>query len=438
MLKKALTQHLFLATICWVFIFSNCTEPNNIGLEVQPQDDLINVASTDTVTILSYVTTVDSLPISTNSGNLPIALMVGSLADNVFGLSNAKSYTQLRLSSSGFTYGNNAILDSVVLSLAYGNYYGDTTDIQTIRILRLEDDLMEDTVYYTNHVFTEGMSMGVLTTNFNPTDSIVINGDTLAPHLRIKLEDWVGDELIDFSRTVDRTNDELLAVFKGICITTDDAMGMNDGSIFSFNPTSALTKLTVYYHTLPDSTFEYEYVVDGNTIRTNVFEHDYTNTPINAQFTDSTLGQQVTYVQAMSGVKTKLSFPYLSELNKLGNIAINQAELIIPVQSGTFDDLEPNNGIILLAADSLGEEKSIIDLFDTQIAYGGFYDADKEEYKINFTRHVQRMLTGKEGNFGMFLVANNAVLTANRVVLDGADPNALSRIKLKLKYSILD
>ena len=440
MLKKALTQHLAIATVCWVFIITACTEPNNIGLDVQPQDDLINIFTTDTVTILSYVKTVDSLPVSTNSNNLPIALMVGSYTDDIFGLSNAKSYTQLRLSSSGFTYGANAVLDSAVLTLAYGDYYGDTSDVQNLRVFRLEDELLEDTVYYTNHVFTEGMPMGVITTNFNPTDTVILDGDTLGPHLRIVLDPWVGDELIDFSRTVERTNEELLAVFKGVCLKTDDAVGINYGSIISFNPTSTLTKLTVYYHT-PDTTAEYEYIVDGNTIRTNVFEHDYMGTAVSTQLIDSTFGQQVTYVQAMAGVKTKLSFPYFNDLKNLGNISINQAELIVPVRSGTFGDFEPNYAIILLASDSAGTEKSIIDLFDTQIAYGGFYDEDKQEYKFNFTRHFQRMLTGDEENFGMFLVANNAALTANRVVLNGADPVLIKparKIKLKLKYSILN
>ncbi|NNC86262.1 MAG: DUF4270 domain-containing protein [Bacteroidia bacterium] len=436
MLKKALTQHLVLATVCWVFIFSNCTEPNNVGLQVQPEDDQINVFVTDTVSLISYVQTVDSLPISTSSNNLPIGLLVGSYTDDVFGLANAKAYTQLKLSSSGFTYGTNATLDSVVLTLAYGGHYGDTTTMQTINVVRLEEDLEADTTYYTNHVFTEGQSMAMKTTSFNPTDTVIIGSDTLAPHLRIRLDSWVGDELINFSRDADRTNDELLAVFKGICISTDDVF--MDGSIITFNASSSLSKLTVYY--TADSAQSYEYIIDGNTIRTNVFEHDYTGTPVEAQLMDSTLGHTETYVQAMAGVKTRLEFPHLDKLEDLGNIAVNLAELTIPVKNGTFDDLDPNNAIILLASDSIGQDATIIDLVnELNLDYGGFYDEDKEEYKINFTRHFQRLLTGQAKNFGMFLVANNATLTPNRVVLEGAsDTTATSRIKLRLNYSILD
>ncbi|MBT8194995.1 MAG: DUF4270 family protein [Bacteroidia bacterium] len=434
MLKKALTRHLVLATACWVFIFSNCTEPNNVGLQVQPQDDQINVFVTDTITIMPGVELVDSLPISTSSSNLPVGLLVGSYTDDVFGLANAKAYTQLRLSSSGFTYGANADLDSVVLTMAYGGYYGDTTTMQTVNVLRLEDDLEADTTYYTNHVFTEGQSMGAFTTSFNPTDSIIVGSDTLAPHFSMKLLDWVGDELINFSRTTDRTNEELLAVFKGICINTDDVL--MDGSIITFNANSSLSKLTVYYN----DTSSYEYIIDGNSIRTNVFEHDYTGSDIALQLMDSTLGEQQNYVQSMSGVKTTIEFPHLSSLENLGNIAVNLAELTIPVKSGTFDDLDPNNAIILLASDSIGQETTIVDLVsEINLNYGGFYDDEKEEYKINFTRHFQRLLTGQAQNFGMFLVANNATLTPNRVVLEGAgDTTATSRIKLRLNYSILD
>ena len=52
---------------------------------------------------------------------------------------------------------------------------------------------------------------------------------------------------------------------------------------------------------------------------------------------EATLGQEQIYVQALGGVVTKITFPFIKNMASLGNLAINSAELI-------FTGVEENTG----------------------------------------------------------------------------------------------
>ena len=107
-------------TVCFVFgcliAFSwGCTKPEtDIGLGLQPESELLDVAVIDTVTIKLATVLEDSLETDELSTGL-----VGRVFVPRFGWVQAGLATQLRLSATDVNFGSNAIADSMFLHLRY-------------------------------------------------------------------------------------------------------------------------------------------------------------------------------------------------------------------------------------------------------------------------------------------------------------------------------
>src|SRR5688572_8225489 len=96
-------------------IFSACSEPDAIGIDVQPKGDQPGVFYTDTISIEASTIREDTLR---SDEGVAAFNLVGSYTDPVFGLSNASFYSQIRLpnNNTNFTFGTTPFLDSVVLT----------------------------------------------------------------------------------------------------------------------------------------------------------------------------------------------------------------------------------------------------------------------------------------------------------------------------------
>jgi hypothetical protein len=116
--------------------FSCNKNPEKIGDNLQPDRNQIQLLKTDTTTIVAYSVIDDSIRTDEASN-----MLLGSIKDPVFGTVVAGFYTQVRLSTNGHSFGTNPQLDSLVLQMAYSNYYGDTTTLQTLQVFELEEDL---------------------------------------------------------------------------------------------------------------------------------------------------------------------------------------------------------------------------------------------------------------------------------------------------------
>jgi hypothetical protein len=152
--------------------------------------------------------------------------------------------------------------------------------------------------------------------------------------------------------------------------------------------------------------------------------HDYTNTPVATQL--NTPGEyQTTYLQAMGGVRNKISFPYLKNLvASLGSkIVINKAELVIdssdPADSIPFK-IPPR--LALYRLDIAGQRQNVPDnnpysssntsgdvrTATSQIAFDGLYRFVKRgylqnSYSFNLTNYVQDLVDGKIVDYGTFI-----------------------------------
>ncbi len=114
---------LYLVMLLALIISSSCNEPDNLGLDLQPEGSLPFLTTVDTFTILSYNVPEDSLIMWSTVKNAfePPTLFLGSLNDPYVGETYAGFVSQVRLGNtiSSTTFNGATTPDSIVLTFAY-------------------------------------------------------------------------------------------------------------------------------------------------------------------------------------------------------------------------------------------------------------------------------------------------------------------------------
>ena len=204
---------------------------------------------------------------------------------------------------------------------------------------------------------------------------------------------------------------------------------------------NTMSRMILYYHNEDTDSLKYDYLFTDHSARYNNFYHDYSQGDafFKAQVGgDSTLGNQVCYVQAMGGVKTKILFPYQELWYADGPIAVNEARLII---HGFEDDpfYDPPASLTLLKIDEDGNFIPLSDQFEGLDYFGGIYDEDKNQYFFRITTYMQSLIQGNENELGLELYVNGGAYVASRFLLNGPVPFDLEKkLKLELTYTRLN
>ena len=120
------TKFFFILPLCLSISLTSCDETSVVGLDVQPENDLLNVGYQDTTTVFTRTFDGDSLNTDESLISSGVGL-IGKYIDPVYGTATASMYTQVRLPSNilSTTFGTAPVCDSIVLSLVYdGPVYG--------------------------------------------------------------------------------------------------------------------------------------------------------------------------------------------------------------------------------------------------------------------------------------------------------------------------
>ncbi|MBK7852541.1 MAG: DUF4270 domain-containing protein [Bacteroidetes bacterium] len=365
-----------------------CKDPDEIGLGVIPASDTLGVSASDTSTVWTRTVLEDTL----RSDELSLQLL-GSMNDDVFGKHTASIYTHAVLAGVP-NFGGIRQADSLVLSLSYAGYYGDTTTLQNV---------------------------------------VVVAGDSVSPQMRIPLSLALADSIMALEgQSQLSTSDNFNAYFKGLYIRTDQAASPGSGSISYFNFSNS--KLTLYYHNADTVVKSYSFSLAG--ARVNSFSHDYTGTVVATQIADSNAVDSLAFLQSMAGVKTKITLPFLKHFADSGSIVVNKAQLVLTSQAGTPIKFGVPSKLLLVAIDSVGGSYFPIDYYETGGYFGGNINSDGRTYTFNLARQIQRILDGRLRNDGFYLVVSGSSVQANRLVI-GSGKNASYRATLKLYYTHL-
>lgn len=418
-----------------LFILQACKKEGDIGLEQQIDEEGLSGALIDTSTIRTFSVKDDSLISSRYARN-----QLGEFQDPLFGNTKASIAFQAVLSQNNVNFGTNPVLDSIVLVMGYivdntARYYGDTNSVMEVNVQQLDEDITEDSVYYSNRVFrTKSEIIGTVNYRPNPTDSITVQNirdgrpDTVAklpPHLRIRLKDSFGQELLSKSGSIDLSeNTVFLNTYKGFNITAKRLSG--DGGIMSFDLTNNNRSYIVLYYKNSTDTTNFIFNINSVAANINRYEHDYTGTEVFTQLGDSTLGQTKTFIQSLAGLRGKLAFPNFKRLTDSGMIAVNKAELIVKPYLGTESPYAPIAQISLKARRVDNTEF---------IIQNATYNASKKEYRLIITNYIQQYVAGKLDVKELYLEDASKQIRPNRLVLSGQ--NSADPIQLRVFYTKL-
>lgn len=451
------TKFFFILSLGAGICLTSCDESSVVGLDVQPENDLLNVGYQDTTTIYTLTQKGDSL--ITDESLITTGLgLIGKYIDPIFGTSSASMYTQVRLPSNiaATTFGTLPVCDSIILSLVYeGTAYGKKDrKQQKLNVYQLTESMNTATTYYSTNTLSKN-SMDLTAANgylFYPRllDSVTtttIAGDIkLKPQLRAPLDNSFGQLLLNNQTTGNLANNTAFQdFFNGIYITTENTATLSgEGNILHFK--MGESKITLYYHNsnaTNNDTLSYDFSL-GSVARFNHFEHDYTTVDplLDAQINVASPPAQngTVFIQSMSGVRSKIEFPYLMNWVSGGLIGVNKAELVISVDTSVAtymrDTFAAPSALILFGINDDGTTFAIPDAFEGATYFGGTLNSSTVQYRFNIARYIQQVLDGKRNNNGLYILASNGAVFANRVVIGGAS-STTRPMKLNLTYTKL-
>jgi hypothetical protein len=316
---------------------TSCENPD-IALDLEGETKL-GTAFTDTITVKAATVLLHDSILGFKRGNLLSGRAID--AQQIFGTTTATAFTEVALGSGSFIEPASAVIDSMVLSLDYDEYYGDTTQNLTLRVHRLQQPFEENQIYFADRTLPyQEAPLGTRT--FKPTPKRTVktfNADSsaivrLPLPLRIRLDNALANEILAQRETVLANQKAFVNFLPGFALTTDEQAQ----AILGFDPDADSTYIRIYYRS-GSKKHTYNLFLNGNNNRLNQVRANRANTPLAAlQQKGDALPASATnnriYLQESTGLKGKISFPYIQTLKeKLNGAYINRAELILPVVS---------------------------------------------------------------------------------------------------------
>jgi len=416
MMKKI----IYLTLISITMLIFSCETHTELGYNILPEGDILDINISDTTSVNVYTLLMDS--IATNNVSI---LLLGEYIDPIFGYSKASFVCEYGLAEYP-TFTDSHTIDSAVLYLTKDtiNYYGNLSATHNITVYELNTSL-HDTAYFADHDpsdFLAGEIIGQKSYSPDLNDSII--AITLSSSFAQNFQ-----TIADVT-----TNDNFKDFFKGIYISS--GVAGNDGAILKLN-INPYSLIKVFFHNDNDTSI---FNVTSNlttNIRFNLFEHDYSSTDFYNNIGDETSAQDsVAYIQAMGGLRTKITFPSIEMLKDLGSIAINRAELVINTAPSlvTFDSDYPAIEAMILTAYDPENEYYLLPEYISGTSYKSVA-YDDGSYKFDIAGYVRDILDGNVENNGLLLFSGSGSTTMKRTIITtGAHSN---RMKLIISYTKL-
>jgi hypothetical protein len=440
-----------------LFTFA-CEEPGEIGLEINPENGDFVVSYFEIPIENTLIQYEDIL--SDNATRINFAsqsrvedgrLLIGNYNTPEFGTLNASAYSNFYFGKYGF-HPEGYAFDSLVLHVKVNNIYGDNfSGVKRIKIHELSEEIKLDSIYLTKNS-TPYLAEPVGEFNFEVSVFDTIFVDTV---FTTRLADELGMRLFDKAQTdtiIYNDRREFRKFFNGLAFVSDESNDMVTG----IHAESQSTYMRMHFHDAEDTIF-FDFTVVGYTQDTVITEKkDTLYYPVNltryynnisldrtgsaisgipGYYTDFETDDNYTYVQASSGIFTKLNFgEYFNFLDTIDNLVINRAEIVMPVKL-YVDYLQPSVTYDLYLIDENNRFKESINadslIFNYEaigpLAYSGFKDENRGEIVGNITSYIQALtsgeyedvliLVGQSGLEGSVLSVNQAIIEKDKILL---------------------
>ena len=383
-----------------------CSDPNTIGLEVQPTSDAIIISDTSSFSWQNSQTeSEDSL-----RTDEALNLILGEIVDSKFGVNRGSFYTQILLTENNTNLGTGPIVDSVILSYAYSGYYGDLDEFTSIEVNQILQDIYKDSIYYSNS-FEIDLNSADLIAAFS------LSNDSANPSLRVKLKNDFGQDILNLGNERLKDNETFLQEFKGINVLAEAS-----NTMLYLNPNGTNSYLKIYYHNNESGTdtLSLDFELGGDAARVNLF---------NSKPTSNLSQDGKIYIQSMAGYKVKISINNTESIQSLleGKV-INKVTMSFDVESGSQLEYEAHQKLVLVRVNEEGDNVFLSDFtIEGEAHFGGNLENDK--YEFNITRYFSELLQN-DSYKELYLLPAGAAVNANRTILN-------KDIKLQIYYSEL-
>jgi len=404
-------------------------ETNTIGLGALDPDALLESGGVDSFQLTTFTVVEDTMPTDNQTFGI-----LGAYHDPKMGTFNASFYAQFHLSNTiSFGAGDQAVVDSVVLSLRYRGYYGEL-DPQTFEVYELDDTMDVARTYYKHDV--EAIKPANLvkpsseTQTPNPSDSVLVGSTKKPAQLRLALDSaWAQTIMNDATSGNSAFTDDALFenYMKGLHVKVANANpAVGKGGVFYFNLEDNNSKITIYYHLQGDidaTPYELVLEVEDDCADFNHVDIDNSGYPVENVLSNPINGQTQYFAQSFQS-RAKVEFPTLNNLSK--KAVIHDALLVIPIAHQTLSSFYPSNQ---LSVGYKTDEGKIV----------GFkviaYDDSKKSYIIDVRNYLQDIVSGDAVNRGVFLYPTFFSSTAERIVFNGPNTSNKEKPKLIVKYT---
>lgn len=458
-LDRLLGRVIAVGLISITFITNSCTDKaTTLGNELDNSSDVFEIGLTDTITVNAYSVLIDSLRTDALSLNL-----IGSIIDPEFGKITSSVATQLLTSIDTPDFGPNPVVDSIIFTLKYNGYYGDTMDFQTFNVYELDEILDSPENYYSNDVLTHKPTL-LATKTFQPrpTSSYLISRmdttstgvdtlivDSLSAQIRFDLNSLsseFADKIMYASEENMSSSSNFVEYVTGLYIAAETVE--SGGSISYFDLGSSTSGVKIYYSNDTVDDLIYSLVINGFSERfTSVNHNNYedASTDFKAQVIDgnSDLGKNQIYLQSLAGVEGIIKFPHIKKLSLEGQVIVNRAELILNADIIKQEGFVAPVSLNLFKITEDGEFEILADQREGDDYFGGVYDEELKGYRFRITKYIQALVSDNSSiDYGISLSIKESTKNASRIILYGTNPDnpALfgDRMRLELVYSIVN
>jgi hypothetical protein len=420
-------------------ILASCKKPSEvIGDNLVSDAERLGLAITDTITLQMRTVVEDSL----RSDELSV-LQIGAYNDLETGTFNIASSMHLRLSSNDVNFGTieNIVIDSVRLLLAHNalSFLGDSTFKLQLTARELDTDIIYDSNYYTT---TQINTLGdnILIPNpsgytINPQTPTVYGDDSLeVPVVVLPIDPAFAEKIIAKSGGTELVdNDNFIQFVKGIQLKAEAQPGVGQGFVFGINPSSIYSAMYIYYRdTILQDTVRFDLNINSQSATVTSIKADFAGSVVASHLADTNLTVAKSYVKSGGLLKTIMKLPYLEEFRELDGMAVNQAQLELPLAEQNEGVETPHTLLFLSVYNTNNDLVVAPDILSGEDFFSGEIVGDKYVFRIS--QYIQQVLRGTYPNLGVHIVARNSGITSNRTILS-TENSLTSKPKLIITYS---
>lgn len=420
------------------------TEIGNNWVTVHSRVIVVDTCTVDVSTVL-----LDSIP--TSAGGRVFA---GVRRSPLWGIIRASTYMTFSVTddfskNSSPEYAEDFRFDSLTLYMVPDSMFcGDTLSRMKLCVYRLTEQVElndDDELYGHSEFVCEPAALA--DKEFYPQP---LRGKAL----EIRLPDELGKDflnlLVDRDEKMD-DDDNFRKYFNGLLLKSDDA----SEAILGFKGSDSICMMKLYYRTAGYSEDE-EHVVNFKLDSSLMFTHvdvDRSGTPLEElslknEELHSSRSDDKAFAQGLTGIYTKIGFPYLNNLRSLGDhCKAIEAELRIYPLAGSYNKqnysfLPSTMNLYISDENNISTGSAIVDSEGEDLQTGSFTYDEQFPEKTYYTYDITDFINDQLGKIGvnvrfLQMIDPEYGYTLGELVI-GNQNNDIENIELRIKLAIYD